>query len=1033
MSYMKQIVIVLLMFILYAGVVSALETVQVGYHYNPPEIFITSDGHVSGLFPEVLSDIAEKNNWKILYVKGTWQECVNNLESCDIDLMVDVPFSDEYQQYFDFSKEPVLVNWGRVFTRSDRPVQSFTEFEGRTVAVVKDSIHTDGSNGIKALMSGLSVRCSYVEVDTCEDVMMLLDSRQADIGIVDYLSGYLYYDRYDVQSAPVVFNPSKIMFGTIKGSQRGNALIEVIDKNLHDAKQDPDSVYQRAMAYYLGGGTQEKMGKAARDIEPLSFSEEELKWISDHPVIRFSIDPGFTPFEFISSKNEFEGLSADFMDLITRKTGIRFELILYKTWSESIQAVKDKKIDLLPCIGDAKARRSFLSFSEPYLEFARVIVTALDSDMKALDDFTDMKVAVQADSSHHSFLTEQTRIKPVLYETYRECLLAVSRGEVDAAVGNLAVTTQLMRELSLTNIMMAGYASPEPQSLSMGVRRDWPELTGILNKTLQSMSMRERNNIFAKWLPLPKAANNGIDLSREEREWLLMHPKIKVAWDQAWAPIEFADSDGKPAGISMEYLNAIENILGIEFEKSKSSSWEESHNKLKNHELDMSACLAVTPERLEKLVFTEDYLDSPVVFFSLGYAPYIRGFDELEGRRVAVVKGYATDGWITRDYPDLNILKTSTIAEGFNLLKEGEIDVFVCNVIPGTYYLSEHQYNDIKIAGETPYSYKLRMAVRNDWPVFKGILQKAIDSIPDVDKNSFYRKWITISYERKIDYALIIKIVLAALAVILIFFYWNRRLSSEVGRRKQAQKALSESESALRKSYAELRKLEEMKENLTNMIVHDMRSPLMSITGSIELALFDIDLDADRDEIKGNLALARESAKKVIGMAQALLDTGRLEEGRMPLNRSFMNINDAIAEAIRAMEIQAQLADVKLGQSGDQISCNADSGIIHRVLVNLIGNAVKASPAGETVLVCTEDKGDLLTIEVRDNGRGIAKKYQDTLFDKFSGIEHGRTGGDSVGLGLTFCKLAVEAHGGSIEIESEEGRGSIFRISLMKV
>ena len=123
-------------------------------------------------------------------------------------------------------------------------------------------------------------------------------------------------------------------------------------------------------------------------------------------------------------------------------------------------------------IGYSDERQSYLSFSEPYLKFARVIVTPMGSLATGIKDLHGLRVGVQVDSSHHAFLKENTQLKPVLYKTYEEGLLAVSRGEIDAVVGNLAVTTHLMQELALTNIKMAGYADPRPQSLAIGVRKD---------------------------------------------------------------------------------------------------------------------------------------------------------------------------------------------------------------------------------------------------------------------------------------------------------------------------------------------------------------------------------------------------------------------------------------------------------------------------------------------------------------------------------------------------------------------------------
>jgi ABC-type amino acid transport substrate-binding protein/nitrogen-specific signal transduction histidine kinase len=1019
-------VCLLLLHLFAAGAIAA-EAVRVGAYQNPPKVFATPDGHTTGVFPEVLDNIAARRDWDIEYVHGTWQECLNRLRDGEIDLMVDVAISEERRKIYDFSEEPVLVNWGMAFSRKGLAIDTFLDMENRTVAVMRGSIHTEGRQGIKALMARFGVHCSFIEVDDYHDVLMLLDSKQADAGIVNRLFGALHGDAFEVSPTPIIFNPRVLAFATRKGSRRGARLLEQIDQSLAEAKQNPDSVYHQALAYYLGGGVREWKGQKQKYLRQLALGPAETHWIKAHPRIRFSVDPGFAPFEFLSREGEYRGMAADFLNLVARKTGLQFELIKHNSWSESVQAIRTREIDLLPCIGYSEERRQFLAFSEPYLKFARVIVTRMDSPVRGLRDLSERHVAVQADSSHHAFLKENATARQRLCLEYEQCLLDVSRGEVDAAVGNLAVTTHLIQELALTNVKLAGYASPEPQSLAYGVRKDWPELISIINLALKSVTMRQRNEILSKWLPLPRAASTGIDLSQEEREWLLMHPRIRVGWDRSWAPIEFATPDGTPQGISMEYLQAIEKVLGIQFDMGSATDWQTTYGRLKRREIDMSSCLAITPQRLEHLDFTDAYFTSQVVFFAREDMPYIRNISDLQGLRVAVVENYATDEWMSRDAPDLTLMRTKTMADAFAMLSRGEVDVFIGSVHPGNFYLSKHRHRDIKIAGETTYAYKLRMAARNDWPLFSGILQKALASLPEDDKTAFYRKWVWVEYEHGFDYTLAVKIVLGALAVIFVLVYWNRRLTTEVRRRKQAQAALAKSESALRCSYEDLKKLEGLKDNLTHMIVHDIRSPLMVISGALEL------LQEDQENSdKTYLNMARSGAQTVTNMAQALLDICRLESGKMPLNRVEIDLKAVAERAIRAVELQARVVDVRLVLSGKAVRGEADPDILHRVLLNLIGHAIKASSPGASVEVLTIDGGSQMGIMVRDFGCGIPKAFHDVLFDKFTTIESSGQQRTSVGLGLTFCKMAIEAHSGYIAVESEPGQGSTFCIHIPK-
>lgn len=1013
------------------------EVVRVGAYDNPPKCFIAQDGNPTGIFPELLNKVGGDRGWEIQYVFGTWTECLTRLEQGEIDLMIDVAFSKKRAERFAFAEESVLTSWGTVYARKNLPIETFQDLENRTVAVMRGSIHTDGTRGIKALMSAFDVPCRFVEVDSYQQVLMVVDSGAADAGVVNRMFGALHGDEYDLMHTPIVFNPRSLFFTAPRGSEKGQRLLDGIDASLTALKHDPQSVYHKILTYYLGSGSHRWDRQAATlAVDKLNLGATERAWIADHSPVRFSIDPGFAPFESYDKEGKYRGMAADYLELITRMTGIRFEAVKRSTWAESVQAIKAKEIDLLPCVGVSEERKSFLTYTHPYLKFSRVIITPMESVVTGLEDLSDLRIGVQDNSSHHGFLEEATDLKPQLYDTFEEAMLAVSRGEIDATIGNLAVSTHVMQELALTNIKMAAYAAEQPQALCLGVRKDWPELAAILNLALDAITPRQRNGVLREWLPLPSAASSGLELDQDEREWLLMHPRIRVAWDRGWAPIEFADENGLPQGISIGYLRALRQLLGVHFDMGaeQDATWQDTYAKLRQGELDMCSCLAVTPERLEHLDFTDPYLDVPVVIFGGKGIPYIDNMAELHGLRVAVVKGYATDEWLQRDHVDLQLRQTASIAEAFRLLQKRKADVFVGCVLPGNYYLSNLRHHDIRIVGETPYSYKLNMAVRKDWPIFGRILKKALRQLPKEETNSIYRKWVWLRYEHGFDYTFFGQILMGALVVILLFVYWNRRLASAIKERKNAEAALARSEQELRVSYTNLKEAEELKENLTHMIVHDMRAPLTIIAGSQDL----LELHAETQELDGNiirqnLKRARRGTRTLASMVQGLLDIGRLEAGQMELNLKTVDLYAIAHRSIDAMRPQAGDASIHLRCEGATAMGEMDAEIVERVLVNLVGNAIDASPKKASVCVKVSDTGDHVVAAVCDTGKGIPKECRDQIFEKFASAEKGaHRKHTSVGLGLAFCKLAIEAHGGQISVESADGCGSTFRFELPK-
>ncbi len=287
-------------------------------------------------------------------------------------------------------------------------------------------------------------------------------------------------------------------------------------------------------------------------------------------------------------------------------------------------------------------------------------------------------------------------------------------------------------------------------------------------------------------------------LTVDEKAWLAAHPVIRVAQDPGWPPIEFTDERGEPSGMSADYLILIEQRLGIKFEKVRALSWQDAYARMKRHEIDMTTSVAVTLEREKFWTFTRPYMKIPVVIIANADVTYIADIRELEGKKVAVVDGYAVADWIPRDFPTIELVRVKTVQEGLQALQRGKVFACIDNMLVAGYYMAKLKMTSLKIAGETPYFNAQCMAVRNDWAPLAGILQKALDSISEKEINDIYRKWLPIRYEHGFDYTLlwyalaIFTLILAGLAA------WNWKLAREIRTRKEAEKALVNSENKFR-------------------------------------------------------------------------------------------------------------------------------------------------------------------------------------------------------------------------------------------
>jgi len=226
--------------------------------------------------------------------------------------------------------------------------------------------------------------------------------------------------------------------------------------------------------------------------------------------------------------------------------------------------------------------------------------------------------------------------------------------------------------------------------------------------------------------------------------------------------------------------------------------------------------------------------------------------------------------------------------------------------------------------------------------------------------------------------------------------------------------------------YRTLEELETLRDNLVHMIVHDLRSPLTAIYGSLQL----LELDGPQlgPDIADTLENALASTQRIIGLVSDMLDVSRMEAGEMPLEIEEVNVDELVADAIGHVPQGPTLVHYEAPR--DRITVPCDRKVIGRVISNLLDNAIKFSPLDATVQMRAEPSGAGVEITIRDSGSGIPPDSRDLIFEKFGQVRGVRREGRSSGLGLAFCKLAVEAHGGRIGCESVAGEGSKFWIWL---
>jgi two-component system, sensor histidine kinase and response regulator len=235
----------------------------------------------------------------------------------------------------------------------------------------------------------------------------------------------------------------------------------------------------------------------------------------------------------------------------------------------------------------------------------------------------------------------------------------------------------------------------------------------------------------------------------------------------------------------------------------------------------------------------------------------------------------------------------------------------------------------------------------------------------------------------------------------------------------------------IKQHYNELLNTLQMREDLSNMVVHDLRNPITNILLSAQLLMTRQALSAKDYE---RLQLIQASSKKLRLMIDDLLTVAKMQAGKLMLTCSEINLNLLVPYVVENLAAVAEDRHIQIQMClmGEGQFLSVDANLIQRMLENLLSNALKFSPSNSTVVIRVDYPKAVegrARIRILDEGPGVHENLRSSIFEKFS---TGQAVNDTpqIGLGLTFCKLVAEAHGGRIRVEPNQPRGSVFTVEL---
>ena len=521
-------------------------------------------------------------------------------------------------------------------------------------------------------------------------------------------------------------------------------------------------------------------------------------------------------------------------------------------------------------------------------------------------------------------------------------------------------------------------------------------------------------------------------LNEEEVNYLNNKGPLKICFNPNWLPFEKIDKN-EYLGISFEYISLIKEKINANIKIIPSANWNETLENSKNGICDIVPMIIKTEERTDFLDFTSSYISLPMVMAGNMEANFIEDINQLKGKKIGITKGYAFENFLKNKYKDLDFVEFKNMHEGLEEIQKGNIFGFVGNLATIGFAIQKNYIGQIKIISKFEEALQGTIGSRNDEPILNEILEKALQSISETQRQDIYNKWISISYQKELSYVLFSKIIVGFIVFIIILNliyrqYLLKKMNKELYKRVQIEIEKNEEKNRLSIQQSRMASMGEMLEN----IAHQWRQPLSIISVSAsgmklkkELGILS---EEDIDDSIRHIKTSTEYLSNTIDDFRSFFSKDKIF--------STIDIRKTIDKAFDLVSPTFSKSEITVIRDVQSVSFLSFENELIQVLMNILINAKDALDSRESeklIFVKIKQLNNRISIIIKDNAGGIQKDIIDKIFEPYFTTKHQTQG---TGIGLYMSKLIVEKHlDGQIKVKntSFEFNKKIYHGALFKI
>ena len=746
-------------------------------------------------------------------------------------------------------------------------------------------------------------------------------------------------------------------------------------------------------------------------------------------------------FNYVNEKGARKGYGYELLETLSGYAGWQFEYVTCD-WSDCFEKLKNGEIDIIGGISYTEDRTQEMLFSdEPmgvekyylYADLSRADISA--SDFKTLNGKkigvlmgTEPEVMLAEWEEKYGLKTEHVNIS-----NNEDVKQKLANHEIDCFV---SLEESFWAERGISTITRVGESG-----IYYAINKNRPDIKEELDDAMRALDEAVpfyTADLYKRYFSMDYTPI----LTGEEKAWLRKHGAIRMGFLASDSGVStFDPATGEFTGVITDYIQFAADCLGnqeLEFQLVGYDSKEAELDALKSGEIDMIFHCDQNPNLAEEYHFA---CTNTTWTSNLMAVTNKQHFNENNVNRIAVPQNkLSLKKYLAFYYPQWEIVDCDTQEDAARLVKDGQADCFVTGISSENKYSKKYSFYSVPLVNPVRSCFAVNSGNRS----LLSILNKTIKAMPVnmlAGALAMYKssaRKVTLSDFIKDNFFKVMLISSIAVAVVLltILMLLQKARKAEAAARKAASDT-QELNAKLQVAVEKAESANRAKSTFLSNMSHDIRTPMNAIIGFTTLALSNID---DTDRVKDYLGKTLASSNHLLSLINDVLDMSRIESGKIHLEEVEVNLSDVLHDlkTIVSGQIYAKQLELYMDAmdvTDEDVYC--DKTRLNQILLNLLSNAIKFTPAGGTVSVRVRQLAGKVRgcgqyeFRIKDNGIGMSQEFAQKIFEPFERERTSTVSGiQGTGLGMAITKNIVDMMGGTIEVQTAQGKGTEFIIRV---